>query len=363
MAWIRTAIREAVADPQFSDAQMARIYRVYRLAMPVYAVLALATAASRHFFDPVMAWMWVVQSAVGAGVFVCLLLWPQRAHRVMQVGLGLLVFGMLARVPRAAHQTGLGQVDLHALVVALVIFQLLALTVFAPRSARRIGIATVVLTCVTAFVCTLQIPDLKWEYVAATVRLFMAAVVLVALVSFVHDTVAEHATLLESHRLMQTLAMCDSLTDLPNRRACEATLVREIARARRDKTPLSLVMIDVDHFKEINDQRGHDAGDRVLVEVAQTLRNSIRLSDEAARWAGDEFMIVLPATALDKALRVAERIRAAVECAQATPISPTVTLGVAELVASKDDMRSLVARADRNLYEAKRSGRNCTVAA
>jgi diguanylate cyclase (GGDEF)-like protein len=162
---------------------------------------------------------------------------------------------------------------------------------------------------------------------------------------------------------MQTLAMCDPLTALPNRRACEASLLREIARATREGGVFSIIMLDVDHFKSINDRFGHEAGDQALVALADILRCNLRASDEAARWAGDEFVLVLPATSIKNAHFVAERIRRAVAAAELRPAEATVTLGVAELIAGRDDPYTLLARADINLYEAKRKGRNCTVAA
>jgi two-component system cell cycle response regulator len=195
-------------------------------------------------------------------------------------------------------------------------------------------------------------------------RLMAATAALVALVNFVNDTARQYGRLWEEHRLMQTLALCDALTDLPNRRACEMTLRREMARSKREGKPLSVVLLDVDHFKAINDRFGHEAGDRVLVGIAQVLRDNLRASDAPARWAGDEFVAVLPTTGLAQAQLVAERIRRAVTESGmgAGPSQITITLGITQLSVG-EDIASLLARADRNLYQAKRDGRNCSVAA
>jgi diguanylate cyclase (GGDEF)-like protein len=125
-----------------------------------------------------------------------------------------------------------------------------------------------------------------------------------------------------------------------------------------------VVLLDVDHFKAINDRFGHEAGDRVLVGIAQVLRDNLRASDAPARWAGDEFVAVLPSTGLAQAQLVAERIRRAVTEAKIAPgpSQVTVTLGVAQLSVD-EDIAALLARADRNLYQAKHDGRNCSVAA
>jgi diguanylate cyclase (GGDEF)-like protein len=271
--------------------------------------------------------------------------------------------GMLARIPRAVSVSALQDVDLHALTVGIILALLVGQTLFAPRVARRVNLTCAALTGLTAVVSLLWVEHLTVAHVFPVVRLIAASATLVALVGFVSNSVYEYGRLWEEHRLMQTLAMCDPLTDLPNRRACEASLLREIARATREGGVFSVVMLDVDHFKSINDQFGHEAGDQALVAVADILRRSLRASDEAARWAGDEFVLVLPATSIENAHFVAERIRRAVGAAQLRPAEATVTLGVAEFIAGQDDPQTLLARADANLYEAKRKGRNCTVAA
>jgi len=169
------------------------------------------------------------------------------------------------------------------------------------------------------------------------------------------------AMALESARLyarIQTLAVTDGLTGLYNHRHFYEELHREIARARRHNTPLSLLMLDIDHFKVFNDTFGHVRGDQVLRLVTGILQRSIRDTDLAARYGGEEFAVILPDTGPAEACRVAERIRQ--RMAEATfpgQATITVSIGVASLVA-QETAPALVRRADQALYRAKQAGRN-----
>jgi diguanylate cyclase (GGDEF)-like protein len=137
-------------------------------------------------------------------------------------------------------------------------------------------------------------------------------------------------------------------------------LTREIARSYRRSTPLSLVVIDVDHFKDVNDTAGHPAGDAVLREVGAALVANTKASDLAARFGGDEFVVLLPDCSGVDAIRVAERLRAAV-AREVAAVPITVSAGVGETPANAGDNEQLVAAADAALYAAKREGRNRTV--
>ena len=171
-------------------------------------------------------------------------------------------------------------------------------------------------------------------------------------------------------RLQETLrsgSERDPLTDLYNRRHLEISLQRELARARRHGFPVSLVMIDVDHFKDFNDSNGHDAGDEVLRNVAQVLKRHTRVEDVACRYGGEEFLVVLPSCPVDDAYAKAEAIREAIaqlhvfSRAGALPCV-TASLGVACYPEDGERMEDLIAAADAALYRAKSTGRNCIVA-
>ena len=157
----------------------------------------------------------------------------------------------------------------------------------------------------------------------------------------------------------------DGLTGLANRRSALARLDAEIAQAHRRGQPLTLMTLDLDHFKRVNDDYGHAAGDRVLTEFANVLRESLRLGDLGARIGGEEFIALLPQTEALAALQVAERIREQCEALRVSSdegaaIQFTISIGLAELSAG-DDGAALLARADRALYRAKHSGRNRVV--
>jgi diguanylate cyclase (GGDEF)-like protein len=159
---------------------------------------------------------------------------------------------------------------------------------------------------------------------------------------------------------VEHLATRDGLTGLANRRLFEETLTREIARSYRRATPLSLVVIDVDHFKDVNDTAGHPAGDTVLRQVGAALVANTKASDLAARYGGDEFVVLLPDCSAVEALRVAERLRAAV-AREVSTVPITVSAGIAEAPANAGDDDQLVAAADAALYAAKREGRDRSV--
>lgn len=154
----------------------------------------------------------------------------------------------------------------------------------------------------------------------------------------------------------------DGLTGAANRGAMDQALRREIARARRTGAPLALLLIDVDHFKQVNDAHGHAAGDAVLVELVRRLKQRLRVHDELARWGGEEFVVLLPETGAEGAQTVAEDLRSTVEnqpfpgalCALAV----TISIGAAVLGEGDGDGTALLWRADQGLYAAKKEGRN-----
>jgi two-component system, cell cycle response regulator len=150
-------------------------------------------------------------------------------------------------------------------------------------------------------------------------------------------------------------AVTDGLTGVPNRRAFDEALAREASRATRTGDPLGLVMLDIDHFKRLNDTLGHQAGDEALRSVARALAGEVRLSDTVARYGGEEFVVLLPGLDGDEALVTAERLRAAVAAAHP---GVTVSAGVAAAPYDAADPRSLVEAADRALYASKRCGRD-----
>lgn len=167
---------------------------------------------------------------------------------------------------------------------------------------------------------------------------------------------------------LRALAMTDFLTKALNRRAFTMRATQEVAAAKRNGAPLALLMIDIDHFKQINDKYGHAAGDTVLADVAGTITGCIRTQDTVGRYGGEEFGVLLPATDQAGALVAAEKLRNAVAARQhdmgPERIAVTISTGVAVCVATcsqcRSDVNKLIDEADQALYRAKREGRNRT---
>ncbi|RZI82760.1 MAG: GGDEF domain-containing protein [Rubrivivax sp.] len=166
---------------------------------------------------------------------------------------------------------------------------------------------------------------------------------------------------LQSEKQLREMATTDPLTRLRNRRSVMDTSLSEAAKQRRDGRPLSFVLCDVDHFKSVNDSFGHEAGDEVLKAVAQVLRGGVREVDHAARWGGEEFLLLLPETALPGAALVANRLRENVAELRIPgkngPLTVTMTFGVSTLHLN-EPIEQAIARADVALYQGKHGGRN-----
>lgn len=166
-------------------------------------------------------------------------------------------------------------------------------------------------------------------------------------------------------RRQEGLALTDELTGLANRRAFNVKLSEETARSRRYGGNVSLILMDLDNFKTINDRYGHLIGDRVLVVTAKTIRLAIRGMDFVGRYGGEEFAVICPQTDLEGARIVAQRLQEAIDHTQFTvkgvPVSITISAGVSQL-AEDDRVHDLIDRADQALYKAKRTGKNkvCT---
>lgn len=186
------------------------------------------------------------------------------------------------------------------------------------------------------------------------------------LIKTLEAVVEEKTALAESLRVanekLTTLAMTDPLTGLMNRRAFMDALARDVSRARRSKTVLALVMVDVDHFKQVNDRHGHQIGDHVLTLVAQCLSRTVRTGDLVGRFGGEEFVVLLPGAELENAAIVAERLRANVEALDPVGANGkfrvTASLGVASVPGDAATPDELIGKADRALYAAKAAGRN-----
>jgi diguanylate cyclase (GGDEF)-like protein len=176
------------------------------------------------------------------------------------------------------------------------------------------------------------------------------------------DIVAANQAMQQQNRILETLSITDSLTGLYNRSKLDAILSDQLARFRRTQREFTLLMMDIDHFKTLNDTYGHLAGDEVLAAVAKILVQSIRSIDYAARYGGDEFIIILVETSAEQAMKTAERICDQVEGMvyniDSSSIAVTVSIGIVQCQPGEETPTAVLSRADRALYEAKHAGRN-----
>ncbi len=179
----------------------------------------------------------------------------------------------------------------------------------------------------------------------------------------IRESVSQSAPVLANLRnlaIAEQRASTDSLTGLPNRRAIQETIKRMVAHASRTVSPLSALMIDLDHFKHINDKHGHSRGDEVLAGVGAAIQATLRTSDFAGRWGGEEFLLLLPDTAVDGAVSVAEKVRKAISEIHVPDVDRRISasIGIATIPDHAGDAEHLERSADRALYTAKRSGRD-----
>jgi len=170
-----------------------------------------------------------------------------------------------------------------------------------------------------------------------------------------------------SHYRLQQLARRDPLTRLGNRFGYESGVATELSRAQRYGHAFSMLVIDIDHFKHINDRFGHCTGDRVIRSVAEQILDCLRPYDQAFRYGGEEFVILLGQTGTQEAMQTAERVRRSIETKVRVNQDParriTVSIGIAENTTEIASAEALFERADRALYDAKGAGRNCVVVA
>jgi len=186
-----------------------------------------------------------------------------------------------------------------------------------------------------------------------TLYILVNALVTIALTAGLMMLVAQRL-----RRELEYLATRDALTGARTRPVLLQACRQELARCRRHGRSMALLVMDVDHFKRVNDQHGHQMGDRVLIDVVARVSSLLRLSDLLARFGGEEFVLLLPETTLQEALAVAERIRRKVALPQDGLPEVTVSIGVTTNRADEDDVDALLACADRALYRAKEQGRN-----
>lgn len=203
-------------------------------------------------------------------------------------------------------------------------------------------------------------------YTQAFKERFLAVYVALSAMAFLYayTRASSELELQDLNDSYRSMANTDMLTNLPNRRSMQMSLYQEFSRAQRGKQAFSLIVMDIDHFKRLNDTYGHECGDRVLQAVPMITGKVLRTQDICSRWGGEEFLILLPSSDKIGAMQVAERLRKAFEEQSfqhgSNILSVKASFGISEYQ-STDDLDTCIRRADENLYKAKSQGRNQVV--
>jgi len=259
-----------------------------------------------------------------------------------------------------------------AMLMALLAGQVFGVFALAPVQARRMGSLAVLTLGLTMSFCSYHEPT-RYPPREELLHFLLVALMMPTIgwlagkLSGIRNKLRQQKAQLE-RALAQNrlLATQDELTGLSNRRHMTALMTAERARQQRNRSPISMVLMDIDHFKRVNDACGHQAGDQVLQIFADVITHSLRAGDALARWGGEEFLLMLPNTAAEDALVCVERMRGQLAARNFDHIAPrlAVTFSAGIGVCSVEDrMDVIVERADRAMYRAKTAGRNRTVVA
>ena len=364
---------------------------------PVRLALLLEMLLSRSPKRRIRLLQWLIASLVYFGIFVLLLAGVQQGWmRAGSVAAWAAFVGLVLVTGYAALRSGwserfdepamtLWQLSMGVIAVnwgyvicgpmrTAALFPLMVIFAFAAYSLRYRQIAYLTAFAVASLVGAVAIRHLfpEWIVQADAVsplqvdinNVLMILVVLPAL-AFVAARLSALRTKLRDQRAalakalseVERLAVSDELTGLPNRRAMMDVLARTASHARRGLTPFSIAMLDIDHFKQVNDTLGHATGDAVLKRFAEATADVLRESDALGRWGGEEFLLVLPGATPANAQTALTRLQAAVRDAVLPGRAVTFSAGVAAYRGT-ENTEALLARADRALYEAKRAGRD-----
>ena len=326
------------------------------------AMLRVLTACSLAALGAI----WLRQ---GLQVFLKL---PRAETRQLVLSMALMVFNILVCVPLGWQAAG---VAVSAGVVAATMLWSVREAFHPLRQEFNPGTAWtaavmfgVVALCAMLTGLSQLRPDWSWPWLQSPLdtRQFVLTFVSVTL-SILTSFVLGYIVVMRLVARLEHLSQHDGLTGLLNRRAIEALLDREAQRLERFNQPFSILLIDIDHFKRVNDLLGHPAGDQVLIEVARRLQVEAREVDHVARYGGEEFCVLLPHTEHEGALQAAERLREGV-CERPitwgnATVPVTISMGLVCANDPRESLQSLLRRADAALYQAKDGGRNMVVSA
>jgi diguanylate cyclase (GGDEF)-like protein len=254
-----------------------------------------------------------------------------------------------------------------AVLVLLVLVAVAAM--FKLRLRESVGLSVLTLTLLGAVMCLMKLNDparfdgsTEWSNLSFTAAALAGVALLAVCIGRLRDRLTrQHLELVHALERISELATRDELTSMPNRRAMQEMLIVETARQARLDLPLSIALIDLDHFKSINDQHGHAGGDAVLRGFARQIESELRGADIMGRWGGEEFLLMLPDTTLEHALQCVERLRARVQSATFDDVAAGLTLTFSAGITAcmgQGDINTAIDRADKAMYRAKAAGRS-----
>jgi diguanylate cyclase (GGDEF)-like protein len=347
---------DLASDAAFADFERQRRIRLFVPVCLLSALLHLAIVGVSTLLHPVEVRVLVVRLAFDATLvaapLILRLTGSLRLVTSLVVAMGALVF------PAVAVWTG-------GLAAPMVAVLPLAPILIARFVGSRVVLLTGGLSAADILAIALLEPHRRIDDAVLRVGIILACLCVSVLTAYLHERerITREAALRDLARRIQNSSAHDALTGLYNQGYLSERVRTELAFARRHGVDLSVILVDVDHFKRVNDRHGHAAGDDVLQRLAGRLTQSVRAEDVVGRLGGEEFLVLLRATSVDDAVVVAERMRAAVEAspldACGLPIPVTISAGVASLAQTGASVaRDLLAAADARLYAAKHAGRN-----
>jgi diguanylate cyclase (GGDEF)-like protein len=332
-------IEEATETPRFMWHMAALLFVVGGLI----GALSLVVPHPDSVNEPAL---WVNIAFAFGGAIVCLLVAPRAPKWPLH---GMLLIGIVL-IARAAYYSGEPSGSYSLFFVWIGLF-----TVFFFSRRAALGYLTAIGIAYAWLLIELDASSGVARWITTIGTIALGAFMIDTLVRRVRGMARDSAALARERAdlmaMLAEVARTDDLTGLPNRRAWDEALERELARATREKTPLCIGLADLDRFKDYNDDHGHQAGDRLLKQIAALWAEELRTTDVLARYGGEEFSLALPGCDIDDASALAERLRAA------TPDGQTCSVGLVTWD-GEEDAEQLFGRADKALYAAKAAGRD-----
>ncbi|AOV17497.1 hypothetical protein BJI67_10875 [Acidihalobacter aeolianus] len=328
--------------------------RMALLGMSCGGIASLTAAVLVHrvgLFNPVDARILPLLGTTLLLLTVALWRRPLLLPWIERIAWGLLTAYLLTALAYKTFHYPFGSGPLGARNFWFFLSYLLAFLIWSPRNALFASLAVTLALVILALWTGIATGGRNVSLLASMTQLVAASIVYI----FTHFSFAQ---LRPQYARMRTLAFSDPLTGCANRRRAEELLAHEVTRAKRYGRPLSVILFDLDHFKQVNDQHGHAIGDAVLRAVTHAVREDLRTLDHLARWGGEEFLIIAPEISQPRALQFGERLRKRISVLRVGGrVQPTASFGVASYRIG-DTVDNLVQRADRAMYLAKSLGRN-----